>query len=111
MVEADSLSFPMTLHTLRHMRWLHTALKAVLLCFVLGTAAHAGHSHANSGSPEATHFQCDFCTGFGGLIDAPVASHTSPVAPEVAEIPRLPVTQPTASAEHGLPPARGPPLY
>lgn len=54
--------------------WLRAWLACVVLVFMLDTVAHAAHSHDSSvsGSPAQTHL-CSYCTGFGGLLDAPAA--------------------------------------
>jgi hypothetical protein len=61
----------MSLNQLRHASWIRTALRVLVLCFALGTLAHAGHTHELS-KVSATHYNCDYCTSFAGLIDTPV---------------------------------------
>ena len=79
----------MSLHSLRQAPWLRSVLAALLLCFTLGTLAHAGHRHETQANGKIdTHFQCDYCHSFGGLMDAPqtvgpqlfVASHDGEIA-------------------------------
>ncbi|MGE0114149.1 MAG: DUF2946 family protein [Steroidobacteraceae bacterium] len=98
----------MSLSRLRQAPWLCIALQVLVLCFALGTLAHAGHTHELGSSSTETHYNCDYCTSFGGLIDAPtvpaVVIHkttttTSVVAPNRLVVARL----------IGLPQARAPP--
>ncbi len=97
----------MLLNRLRHTPWLRTALRVLVLCFALGSLAYAGHTHqlAATGS---THYTCDFCTGFGGVIDAqvqPAVAHSSLTATEIIAAPsRNIATRPVGIAQARAPP-------
>jgi hypothetical protein len=97
----------MSISRLRHASFLSTLLRVLVLCFALGTVAHAGHTHELNSSTE-THFQCDYCTSFGGLIDAPVmpdvVTHHALATPCIATVSRSSVANVI-----GLPQARAPP--
>lgn len=96
---------------LRQASWLSTVLRVLALCFVLGTLAHASHTHEQgSASATDTHYNCDYCTSFGGLIDAPIA----PAAPlpcfassENLRLPTQPIlpARPVNVAQARAPPA------
>lgn len=53
--------------------WVRTMFACLVLVFLLDTMAHAGHSHDGtvSGSQAKSHL-CGYCTGLGGMVDAPV---------------------------------------
>ncbi len=97
----------MSLHRLSQAPWLRTALRVLVLCVALGTLAHAGHTHDLSSSHD-THYYCDYCTSFGGLIDAPVqhavVAHQSIATAIIATPSSVVVTHLV-----GLPQARAPP--
>ncbi|MGC3979941.1 MAG: hypothetical protein QM808_01635 [Steroidobacteraceae bacterium] len=100
----------MSLHSLRQAQWLRTALRVLVLCFALGTLAHAGHTH-DADKAGHTHYNCDYCTSFGGLINAPtqlvVATHC-PIATFVVALPaqRIVLMRPVGVAQ-----ARAPPVF
>jgi hypothetical protein len=98
----------MSLHSLRKQSWLRTAFAALVLCFTLGSIAHAGHSHEQSNA--RAHVVCDYCVSFGSLIDAlpqvvavGVAQATAQLVtvPDTAFIP----TRPVSVAQARAPPA------
>lgn len=97
----------MFLHRLRHTPWLGTVLRVLVLCFALGTLAHAGHTHAPSQADE-THYNCDLCTSFGGVIDAPVQHSVALHAATVTDI-IAPPSRPIATRPVGIAQARAPP--
>lgn len=84
-------------------------MRVLVLCFALGTLAYAGHSHAPTQSVD-THYSCEFCTGFGGLIDAPAPSIAAVATPTVSESVAAIVvhfaSRPVGFAQARAPPAR-----
>lgn len=84
-------------------------MRVLVLCFALGTLAYAGHTHAPTRALD-THYSCEFCTGFGGLIDAPAASIATVDVPTrsepiVAAVIYL-ANRPVGVAQARAPPAR-----
>lgn len=52
--------------------WVRTMFACLVLVFLLDTMAHAGHSHDSSASgSQAQSHLCGYCTGLGGMVDAP----------------------------------------
>lgn len=51
-------------------RRLRTCLALLMMVFVLGTVAHAGHVHAQQ-DQVAHHQLCDYCAGFAHVGGAP----------------------------------------
>jgi uncharacterized membrane protein YidH (DUF202 family) len=98
----------MLLNRLRHAPWLRTAMRVLVLCFALGTLAYASHSHELSQTQD-THYSCDFCTSFGGLIDAPIQTAAAvhwPTATEIIAAPsRTIAIRPVGVAQARAPPA------
>lgn len=82
-------------------------MRVLVLCFALGTLAHAGHTHEFTQAGE-THYNCDLCTSFGGVIDAPVqhtvAAPTSTVTAIIAAPRRHIATRPVGVAQARAPP-------
>ena len=97
----------MFLPRLRQSHRLRTALQVLLLCFALGTMAQAGHRHDLHSSTD-THFHCDYCTAFGGLIDAPAVPTVVDREPIHATMVAAPECVLVARSL-GLPQARAPP--
>jgi hypothetical protein len=97
----------MLLNWLRHAPWLRTASRVLVLCFALGSLAYAGHAHqfAATGS---THYTCDFCTSFGGVIDTPVQpaiAHHWLIASEIIAAPSgVSTARPVGIAQARAPP-------
>jgi hypothetical protein len=99
----------MLLQQLRQTHWLRTTLSAVLLCFALSTLANAGHLHPLSKASE-THFHCDYCTSFAGVIDAPAttAAVSNPAYADLvvaAPASRMIATRPVSVAQARAPPS------
>lgn len=73
----------MSLQHLRKATWLRAAISTLVLCFALGTLAYAGHTHDANKSSHA-HYDCEYCTSFGGLIDPPAITAVAIAAPAPA---------------------------
>jgi hypothetical protein len=98
----------MLLAYLRKASWLSTVLRVLVLCFALGTLAHAGHTHELSTASDS-HYNCDYCTAFGGLIDTPVTPDASPLEPVISETLRLPDQPAIITRAVSVAQARAPP--
>lgn len=97
----------MSLHRLSQASWLRTALRVLVLCFALGTLAHAGHTHELNSGVE-THYKCDYCTSFGSLIDTSVTPTVIAYQATSIDISAAPSCSVVAHVV-GLPQARAPP--
>ncbi len=98
----------MSLESLRQQSWLRTALAALLLCFALGTIAHAGHQHEQNSA--RTHVVCDYCTSFGALVDAPLQTAVVVTVQFVTDLVAFPNTGFIAARPVSVAQARAPPV-
>jgi hypothetical protein len=89
-------------------RWLRACLALLVLAFVLGTIAHAGHEHTRHDQTEHSHI-CDYCVGFAHLGASP--ANTVAIAAHVFfdEAPNQGVALIPYVAIHTVAQARAPP--
>ncbi len=97
----------MSLHSLRKQSWLRTAIAVLVLCFALGSIAHAGHSHEQKNT--GVHVVCDYCVSFSGLIDAPLPTALVDAAQFITVTLAIPATGFIATRPVGTAQARAPP--
>jgi hypothetical protein len=94
-------------HTLSS-RWLRACLALLVMAFVLGTIAHAGHDHTRR--EQTTHNQiCDYCVGFAHLGGSPANTATLTTPLFFDEAPNQGVPLIPYVAIHTVAQARAPP--
>jgi hypothetical protein len=98
----------MSLQSLRQQSWLRTAFAALVLCFALGTIAHAGHSHEQNSA--RVHVVCDYCVSFSSLIDAPLQTAVTDTIELIAATLTVPTTGFIATRTVSVAQARAPPF-
>jgi len=98
----------MSLNSLRKQSWLRTAFAVLVLCFTLGSIAHAGHSHEQSNA--RAHAVCDYCVSFGNLVDAPIAAAMAETIQIVAATLLIPDTHCIITRRVSVAQARAPPF-
>jgi len=54
-------------------RWLRACLALLVMVFVLGTIAHAGHDHSRLEQTTHSHV-CEYCVGFAHLGASPTTT-------------------------------------
>jgi hypothetical protein len=99
----------MSLQSLRQWSWLRTAIAVLVLCFALGTIAHAGHHHVENNAH--THEACNYCVSFGALVDSPSTALVVGAAQPVTQLVSVPDTGVIATRTAGVAQARAPPLF
>jgi uncharacterized membrane protein SirB2 len=102
------LANSMSLESLRQQSWLRTAIAVLVLCFALGTIAHAGHQHEQNNA--RTHLVCDYCTSFGTLVDAPLQTVVADTVQLLAGVVTFPIVGFIATRPVGVAQARAPPV-
>ncbi len=99
------------LPNLRRAPWLSSVIRLLVLCFALGTLAHAGHTHEldKNSTHASTHYQCDYCTSFGGLIDPP-AQQVSLLPPSIPQLIVIADAPQVLARPHSVAQPRAPPF-